>query len=63
MPVGPFKTFDECVVAQKAKGHDEESAKRICGEIEKRANQSEEGESNAKFFDRSSRKWIPIVIR
>ena len=35
MPVGPYKTFDECVAAQKRKGHDDESARKICGAIEK----------------------------
>jgi len=35
MPVGPYETFDACVVAMQGKGHDEESARRICGEMEK----------------------------
>lgn len=37
MPIGPYKNFASCVAAQKRKGHDEESSKKICGEIEKRA--------------------------
>jgi hypothetical protein len=40
MPVGPYKTFDSCVAAQKRKGKSNESARKICGEIEKRSNQS-----------------------
>lgn len=36
MPIGPYKNFAECVAAQKRKGHSDESAKKICGEIEKR---------------------------
>ena len=36
MPVGPYKSFGTCVAAQKRKGHSEESARKICGEIEKR---------------------------
>jgi len=37
MPIGPYKDFNSCVQAQIKKGHDKESAKKICGEIEKRA--------------------------
>ena len=36
MPVGPYKTFGDCVVAQRRKGHSADAARRICGEIEKR---------------------------
>lgn len=42
MPVGPFKTFDSCVQAQRRRGKSMDSAKKICGEIEKR---SQAGES------------------
>ena len=31
--MGPYKNFDECLVAQKAKGHDADSSRRICGKI------------------------------
>jgi len=37
MPVGPYKTFAACVAAQKKKGKSETSARKICGEIEKRS--------------------------
>lgn len=60
MPVGPFKTFDECVNAQKEKGQDEESARKICGEIEKRS--IEKGVPHAKF----TASWKPggvFVVR
>lgn len=36
MPLGPYKTFDECVAAQRKKGKSLEGAKNICGAIEKR---------------------------
>ena len=29
-PIGSFKDFDSCVSEQKKKGHDDDSAKRIC---------------------------------
>ena len=41
MPVGPFKTFDDCVRAQRAKGNNMDSARKICGEIEKRSQSKE----------------------
>ena len=37
MPIGPYENFAACVAAQKRKGHSDEAAKKICGEIEKRA--------------------------
>lgn len=36
MPLGnKYKTFARCVAAQKRKGKSEQSARRICGHIEK----------------------------
>lgn len=35
-PVGQYGDFAACVAAQRSKGHDEESARRICGAIEQR---------------------------
>ena len=35
MPVGPYKTFGQCVAAQKKKGKSDESARKICGKMEK----------------------------
>lgn len=40
MPLGPYKDFAACVVAQQNKGHSAESARKICGEIEKRTKES-----------------------
>lgn len=37
MPIGPYEDFGECVAAQKKKGKDDESAKKICGSLEKNA--------------------------
>lgn len=34
MPVGKYRNFADCVIAQKKKGKSEPSAKRICGHIE-----------------------------
>lgn len=39
MPVGPYETFKECERAQRRKGKGKESAKRICGHIEKKTKQ------------------------
>jgi len=40
MPVGPYKTFSSCVAAQKRKGKSEQSARKICGEIEQKTKKS-----------------------
>jgi hypothetical protein len=37
MPLGRWKTFGECVGAQKRMGHGDESARKICGSIEAKA--------------------------
>ena len=42
MPVGPYKTFGDCVAAQQRKGKSKESAGAICGAIEKRTKQKKE---------------------
>jgi len=34
MPLGSYETWDECIKAQRSKGHSKESAERICGAIE-----------------------------
>ena len=39
MPVGPYPTFDACVAAQRREGHSDESARKICGAIERDANE------------------------
>jgi len=50
VPIGPFKDFQECVNAQVSKGKDNESAKKICGAMEKQAATTEIIEDNGKFF-------------
>lgn len=44
MPVGPYETFDECVKDQISLGHSEESARRICGYIEKKTKEAHKGD-------------------
>jgi hypothetical protein len=34
MPLGKWKTFGQCVGAQKRMGHSDESARKICGSIQ-----------------------------
>lgn len=36
MPFADSKDWDECVRKRKEEGHDEESAKRICGYLKKK---------------------------
>jgi hypothetical protein len=35
MPLGKYATFGECVGAQKRMGHSDESARKICGAMER----------------------------
>ena len=49
MPIGPYKDFQACVSAQVSKGKDSESAKKICGALEKGAS-TEIIEDNGKFY-------------
>ena len=37
MPLGPYKDWSSCISAQRKKGHSEESAKKICGYLEKKS--------------------------
>jgi hypothetical protein len=40
MPLGPYETFGDCLKAQRGKGKDANSARKICGEIEARSEKS-----------------------
>jgi hypothetical protein len=33
MPLGPYSDFSSCIAAQKKKGYDAETARKICGKI------------------------------
>lgn len=34
MPLGKYKTWDECIAAQSGKGFSRDIARKICGKIE-----------------------------
>lgn len=59
MPLGPYKTFDQCVLAQKKKGKDDLSARKICGQIEKNVR---EASSNVKYEDKSGHLYIKAFL-
>jgi dsRNA-specific ribonuclease len=42
MPLAKWKTFGQCVGAQKRMGHSDESARKICGSIEAKMGSSQE---------------------
>lgn len=44
MPLGEYKDFDSCVTAQVGKGQSQESAKKICGSIQDKAEGHKENE-------------------
>jgi hypothetical protein len=39
--MGKYKNFEDCITDQQSKGHNLDSSKKICGEIEKRIKQGE----------------------
>jgi hypothetical protein len=41
---GKYKDFNACVMDQKSKGHDDESAKKICGKLEQMAGEKSSAE-------------------
>lgn len=57
MPLGPYKTFGECVGAQKKKGKSDLSARKICGQIEKQAESS-----NVKYEDDNGHLYIKAFL-
>lgn len=59
MPVGPYKTFADCVRAQKRKGHDDESARKICGKLEKQSSEKS-AEEETDGFTEEPRAWGDI---
>jgi hypothetical protein len=57
MPLGPYKTFGECVGAQKQKGKDDLSARKICGQLEKQAESS-----SVKYEDDNGHLFIKAFL-
>ena len=64
MPVGQYKTFGECVGAQKRDGKDDLSARRICGQIEKKTQEGlrKEAGSNIKYEDDNGHLYIKAFL-
>lgn len=48
-PFAGFRDFDECVTAQKARGHTDESAKRICGWLKYHTEDKKEEEKMSRL--------------
>jgi hypothetical protein len=46
MPFGPYTDFDDCVKKQQAKGHNLETAKRICGALMKKLESDDAGKDD-----------------
>lgn len=64
MPLGPYKTFGECVGAQKRKGKSDSSAQAICGQIEKKTQEGlkKQASSNVKYEDANNRLYIKAFL-
>ena len=63
MPLGKYSTFGECVGAQKQKGKDDLSARKICGQIEKNTQEGlkRQGES-IKYEDGNGHLYIKAFL-
>jgi phage gp29-like protein len=46
LPFAGYADFDACVLDQKKKGHDDESARRICGALQEQAETAETGKGS-----------------
>jgi hypothetical protein len=63
MPLGPYKTFDECILAQKQKGKDDLSARKICGELEKNTEQGlKQASASMKYEDDNGHLYIKAFL-
>jgi len=56
MPFAGYKTFSECVAAQKRKGKSDESARKICGALQKKAEGQETSEED--IIKLQTEMWI-----
>lgn len=59
MPFGPYENFDACIADQKGRGHDEESARKICGFIKSKV---EHGERLTSSDMRKLAEWTNAFI-
>lgn len=59
MPMGPYKDFSTCLIAQRKKGHSEDIAAKICGFIKKKTEGSINEEEAEKEITRlETASWI-----
>jgi HK97 family phage prohead protease len=58
MPMGPYKDFSACLIAQGKKGRNKASASRICGEIKARTEGTKKFEKSDMNFN--FEKYLPI---
>lgn len=62
MPMGPYKDFSACLMAQGKKGRSKASASRICGEIKARVEGTKKKieKSDMSKLDLNFQKYLPI---
>jgi hypothetical protein len=65
MPFAGFKNFAACVAAQKKKGKSDESAKKICGALQKKAEGKHltDDELMALCLESAEAQWISEVLK
>lgn len=61
MPIGPYSTFADCESAQIKKGKSQESASKICGELEKNSNVKRRGDV-LKYEDNNGHLYIKAFL-
>jgi len=62
MPVGPYKTFADCVSAQRRKGLSEKAAGAYCGSIEKKMHKSKMNVQNTKELLIGMKATIEMIL-
>lgn len=51
MPFDRFRDFDDCVAKMKAQGHDDESARRLCGRLQADAERARMADFNSQWVE------------
>jgi len=58
MPMGSYKDFDECLLDQKSKGHDADSAAKICGAMKSKLEEHSEKKEIVHFLTKETQMQL-----
>ena len=62
MPFSGYKNFQACVTAQKKKGKSDESARKICGYLQKKAEGLNRELTEEEYNQVATAMWIEDVL-